>query len=192
MEIGEGFSKSKSDDVKAILMSACRNGMSNLPLSTMLLAAKCILFRGMKLQDAVELYNKYIGNWGGTATTYRFEAIKDGKVVSTVVKKPMTKAHLSVTCSHQELVEGKTYDVAAIRIQARNEDEQVLSFANMPVKLRVEGPIALIGPDCISLQGGMGGTYVKTTGEAGEAKLFIENENCEMVIIPFQIIKKEL
>ena len=146
----------------------------------------------MKLQDAVELYNKYIGNWGGTATTYRFEAIKDGKVVSTVVKKPMTKAHLSVTCSHQELVEGKTYDVAAIRIQARNEDAQVLSFANMPVKLRVEGPIALIGPDCISLQGGMGGTYVKTTGEAGEAKLFIENENCETVIIPFQIIKKEL
>ena len=48
----------------------------------------------MKPMQAVALYNRYIGDWGGTSTEYRFEAIKDGRVVQTVVKKPMTKLQL--------------------------------------------------------------------------------------------------
>lgn len=176
MERGEGFSKRKSEDVKRILMSACRNGMAKLPLSTKLLAAKCILFRGMRMQDAVDLYNKYVGNWGGAATSYKFEAIKNGKVVKTVEKKPMTEPQLLVTCSHATLREENTYDVAAVRIRAVSESGNILHYSQAPIELTTEGPIEIIGPSLISLQGGMGGTYVKTTGKSGEAKLILHSE----------------
>jgi hypothetical protein len=32
----------------------------------------------MKMEDAVALYIKYVGDWGGESTSHRFEAIKDG------------------------------------------------------------------------------------------------------------------
>ena len=48
-------------------------------------------------------------------------------------------------------------------------------FANEPVQFEVKGVLELIGPKTICLQGGMGGTYVKTTGQAGEGILTIEN-----------------
>ncbi len=39
-------------------------------------------------------YNRYIGDWGGTSTTYRFEAVSDGGVTAELIKKPMTKVVL--------------------------------------------------------------------------------------------------
>ena len=190
MEEGEGFSKSKSEDIKKILMSACKTGMSNLTFKTKLLAAKCILFRGMKLQDAVDLYNKYVGNWGGTATTYKFEAIKNDKVVRTVEKRPMQKAHMKVLCSHLDLTEDTTYDVASVRIRAVSEDDNLLSFCSEPLQLETEGPITVIGPSIVSLQGGLGGTYVKTTGKTGEARLIIKSKLLGEERITFQVKEK--
>ena len=55
-----------------------------------------------------------------------------------------------------------------------DENGRVLPFYNDPVTLSVEGPIELIGPSVIGMSGGMGGTYVKTTGGKGQAKLTIE------------------
>ena len=46
-------------------------------------------------------------------------------------------------------------------------------FRSDPVVLETDGVIELIGPDIVSLQGGMGGTYVRTTGEEGEGRLTI-------------------
>ena len=71
--------------------------------------------------------------------------------------------------------------MAAIRIEARDEYGNLLSFFNEPVSFEVSGPVELIGPSVISLEGGMGGTYIKTTGECGEARLVIRNAQTEPV-----------
>ena len=87
----------------------------------------------------------------------------------------MTQPSLRIRINKVLLEETSTYDVAAVRIEAIDQNGNVLPFANEPLKLSVEGPIALIGPELISLQGGMTGTYVKTTGEKGSAYLIIES-----------------
>ncbi len=181
----EGFSRAKSEDVKAVLMSACKNGMNHLPMKTMLKAAKCVLFRGMKMQDAVDLYQKYVGNWGGTATTYHFEAIKDGKVVASNTKKPASQVKLSVDVDHTELCEQESYDVACVRIKALSELDNVLHFYQEPIVLETEGPIEIIGPKVVSFQGGMTGTYVKTVGKSGNAVLRITSPQAEDIEIQF-------
>ena len=191
LQNGENFSKGKVKDVKKVLQSVSENGLNHLPLKTLLLAAKCMLLRGMKMTDAVELYNKYIGNWGGTATEYRFEAIRDGKVVKTVRKRPVNRPRLLIESSHTVLTEGTTYDVAAIRLRAVSEEGSTLSCCNEPLTLSVDGPLSIIGPSTIALQGGMGGTYVRTCGITGSAELTITGDLLGEHTVEFQIANRK-
>jgi beta-galactosidase len=188
MEKEEGFSHGKAEDVKKILLACNKFGIAHLPFKIKMLAAKCILFRGLNISDAFTLYNKYIGNWGGTYTTYKFEAIKAGQVVKSQIRKAVTKVYLDVKVSHTELKEENTYDVSSIQIKAVDDNNVVLSFYQDPVFLEAEGPIEIIGPNYVSLRGGMGGTYIKTTGKKGIAKLRISGNNLEEVVIEFNII----
>ena len=45
----------------------------------------------------------------------------------------------------------------------------------------------IIGPSAVSLKGGMGGTYIKTVGEEGEAVLHIVNMQAGEIKINFNI-----
>ena len=141
----------------------------------------------MSMTDAVAMYNKYVGDWGGESTTYRFEAYKDGEMVKELTANPMTKHSLDYLVDHTQLKEGKTYDVAAIRIYDKDENGRILHFANDPVSLSTVGPIEIIGPSLISLQGGMGGTYIRTTGKTGDAKLIITPQQGSSRTINFKI-----
>ena len=40
----------------------------------------------------------------------------------------------------------------------------------------MEGPLRILGPSVVPLRGGMAGTYLATTGEAGPAKLHCRME----------------
>lgn len=187
MEKGEGFSHSYAEDMKKILIAANKFGMTHLPLHILLLAAKLMLCSKMKISDAVSLYNKYVANWGGSVTTYRFEAVQNGKVVKTVEKKPVNSIALDVKVSHTVLVEENTYDVAAVRVRAVDGSGATLPFYQEPLFLEAEGPIRIIGPGHITLRGGMGGTYVKTVGESGKALLRIRGEHTETTEIIFEV-----
>ncbi len=207
MEKGEGFSHKKAEEVKQILLVANKYGLAHLPLKIKLLAAKCIVFRGMSMGDAVELYNKYVGNWGGTSTSYRFEAVRDGKVVAVSEKGTMKQVKLETDVSHTNLVEENTYDVAAVRIRAVSADKagkagvtssnttygttgNLLNFYQEALQLETEGDIALIGPSIITLKGGMGGTYIKTVGRDGKGILRIKGSDVETVEIHFGVERK--
>ena len=49
----------------------------------------------------------------------------------------------------------------------------------------------LVGPDVISLSGGATGTYIRTLGRAGHARLTISCEGADPVIIDFTIEREE-
>ena len=111
---------------------------------------------------------KYIGNWGGKESKFRFEGIKDGQVVKTVIKGAMTKIALEVIPSADELVEGSTYDVMSFRIRVTDEYGNVLPFFNRRLRAEVSGDAEIIGSADVDINGGMGGVYVRSTGRAGE------------------------
>lgn len=192
IEKNENFKPAQAKEVKNILNATARYGLSNLPKSIYLTALKLMAVYHMKPTQAVTLYNRYIGDWGGAATSYRFEAVKNGKVVKEIVKEPAVFLHLDAETDHKELMEKTTYDVAAIRIRMLDEHENQMYFYNEPVLLETEGPIELIGPPVISLQGGMGGTYIRTTGETGDAIVRIRTMQTEEVTIDFHIIKARM
>lgn len=187
---GECYPKRQGALVKYCMNAVATNGMKITPKLVWSALQLVVLYR-MNPADAVPLYNKYVGDWGGESKQYRFDAVKDGKVVKSVIKTPMTTAQLEATCSHTRLVEGITYDVAEIRIKAIDEYGNQLYFMQDPVIIEAEGPIEIIGPSCIPLQGGMSGIYVKSTGTEGEAKVTLRCASMEPVEINMQVICKE-
>lgn len=187
IEKNENFKPAQAKGIKDALNATARYGLSNLPKSVYLTAIKMMLIYHMKPTQAVTLYNRYIGDWGGASTSYRFEAVRDGKVVKQIVKEPMTSLHLQAQADHNDLAENHTYDVAAIRIRMLDEHENQVNFYNGVVMLEAEGPVELIGPAVVSLQGGMGGTYIRTTGLAGEALVRIRTFQTEDVVLTFTV-----
>ena len=162
-------------------------GYPNITPMPTKMAKKCLTAYETTIDQIVNLYAKYVGNLGSQSTVYRFEAIKDGRVVKTVTKTQMDKISLETQTSHTNLHEGTSYDVSVVRIRAVDENGNLLSYSNEAIKVTAEGPIEIIGPDMFSLRGGMAGFYVKTTGEKGEANVKISCPRFEDKIIEFKI-----
>lgn len=171
----EGFDEKTAMAVKECLLAVAKFGPSSLPPKILAKFARLMLLKGFKFSDGVELYGKYIGNWGGEATKWRFDAVKGGRIVCSVTRCPGQRVHLEVSTSKTQLCEGDTYDAAAVRIRAVDEYGNLAPYWQEPVILKCSGPIMLIGPEIISLKGGSGGCYVKTCGSSGSAELCVND-----------------
>ena len=100
----------------------------------------------------------------------------------------MNKPSLKVDVSSTTLKEKNSYDVASIRIRAVDENGNLLPYYQEPIQIEVEGPVSIIGNKILTLKGGMGGLYIKTTGEKGSAKVRLINPQVETIEIPFNIV----
>lgn len=183
----ERFRPKHAKEITDAMNLVARGSLNHIPKRLYLTALKLLLIYHIDFAEVTRLYTKYIGDWGGTATIYRFDAIKDGKVVKSVTKEPVRKIRLEAEADHTILTEQHSYDVALVRIRAVDDHGNVLPFYQEPVRLITEGDISIIGPDTIALQGGMGGTYVKSTGRSGRGALLLQSQTAGEIRIPFQI-----
>ena len=184
----ERFRPKHAKEITDAMNLVARGSLNHIPKRLYLTALKLLLIYHIDFAEVTRLYTKYIGDWGGTATVYRFDAIKDGKVVKSVTKEPVREIRLEAEADHTILTEQHSYDVALVRIRAVDDHGNVLPFYQEPVRLIAEGDISIIGPDTIALQGGMGGTYVKSTGRSGRGALLLQSQTAGEIRIPFQIM----
>ena len=184
----ERFRPKHAKEITDAMNLVARGSLNHIPKRLYLTALKLLLIYHIDFAEVTRLYTKYIGDWGGTATIYRFDAIKDGKVVKSVTKEPVREIRLEAEADHTILTEQHSYDVALVRIRAVDDHGNVLPFYQEPVRLITEGDISIIGPETIALQGGMGGTYVKSLGRSGQGALLLQSLTAGEVRIPFQIM----
>ncbi len=170
----EGYSPAAAKDIKECLNAFCIYGMEMPPLLKAKFA-KAMLQHKLTMADAGRLHGKYIANWGALAACYRFDAIANGKVVASVTKEPAETVQLEAIVRNSHLIDGPTWDCASVQLRAVDQNKNTLPYCNEIVTFTLEGPATLIGPASIPLRGGLGGTYVKTTGQAGEITL-----HCQM------------
>ncbi len=183
----EGFGKAKANMLRDCLLAASRYGLEHLPASKKIKFAWASLLYRLDHEDAYALYGKYVGNWGQAAPVWRFDAVKGGVVVASSCKTQSHVLHLDARPSKTILNEGDSYDSAAVRIRLMDECDNVAVYAQAPLSFTVQGPIELIGPSAAAVEGGMSGTYVRTTGEKGEAKLCISSTVTAPVEITFTV-----
>lgn len=183
----ENMPPKKAEDIKALLNEVARRGIVRMSPQFMAKAAIAAARYRMRTDDMAALYYRYVGNWGGKVSTYRFEAIKDGDVVRERIISAATTVHIEAASNTEILREQKTYDVALVRIRAVDENKNLLCFYNDPVTFSTEGAVEVIGPGTISLNGGMGGVYVRSKG-SGEGVLTITDSRKEAVKVKFKVI----
>lgn len=183
----EGYSEKKAADLHACLNSAAKYGLANMPIGDKLKMGAAMVKYKMKFEDGYALYGKYVGNWGGEATKWRFDAVKDSKILATQTKCPGSRLHIEAVTSKTELFEGDVYDMAAVRIAVKDENSNIASYAQLPIKLVLTGDAELVGPDTVTAEGGLCGTYIRTSGKAGKAQLTIHCPGTEDVVIDYII-----
>ena len=189
LETQEGFDRKKADLLKNALLTIQKKGLSGLTPADMAKLGYAMVKFGMNYEDAVALYGKYVGNWGGEATIWRLDAEKNGEVVKSVTCCPSAELHLEAVASYTDLREIDTYDMAAVRIRVLDAYGNIAPYAQLPVQLTLEGEAQLVGPDIVTAEGGMTGTYIKTIGKPGRAKLTISSAQTGSLELDFTITK---
>jgi beta-galactosidase len=176
------FTKAQAKLIKQALNQVTLCGFKPTPALAWI-AFRLVVLHHVSPSKAVPIYNKFIGDWGGESREYKFEAIKDGKVVKTVKKAAVTSAHIDAKVSHTLLTELHTYDVANVRVKIADQNDNQLYFFSQPVSFEVEGPFEIIGPKTVTPVGGATGVYIKSIGEDGDGKLTIKSDGLETVQI---------
>lgn len=168
--------ESEADKIKKVLHGILQHGYDKLFDEEKQVLDSLLAQKKVTEAQLWEYFSRYLGNLGagGTVTTsFRFEAYRNGKLVKTVVKMPAKHVAIKAEPSHTELKEETTYDVAAVRIRAMDENGNQHPYCQEAMLLKAEGAIEIIGPTLVSLKGGSAGTYVKTIGKSGKGTLSI-------------------
>lgn len=186
----EDFTEKQAQYVKDILNESSRFGMNNLSVEAKGKAAYLMMRCGMDHDAAYRLYGKYIGNWGDKSVMFRFEAYKDGKLVKELKVAPFEERVLSVEVDHTDLIEDKTYDVAAVRIRMTDQNGNGMPYFFGALNATVSGEFELIAESPVILRAGMGGLYVRTTGKEGRGTLTLSAPGCESKTVDFTIAIK--
>ena len=194
----EGFTGRKAKLLHKALNAAAQYGIAGLPLPDLLRMGWCMLRYRLTYDDGVRLFGKYVGNWGGEAVIWRYEAIKDGRVIAVREVSPGTRLHLEVSDKQLTMTEKDTYDMALVRIRFMDERGTPAVYVTTPVHFSLtdengnelakeSAPIAIVGPAVTASQGGAAGVILKTCGRAGTAVLKIWTDCTEPVTIPVSI-----
>ncbi len=189
LEKKEGYSHNKAETMKEVMVAIAKYGQYNLPLKYKFKMATLMMFSKMTIAEGTRLYSEYVGNWGGEATTYRFEAIKEEQVVNIIEKSAVKKAYLKVTTDTSILEDGITYDVATVRVQVVDEQGHELPYYQGVISFEVMGNIELIGPANVTAIGGSVGTYVKSNGRMGAGVLRVFGEGLEEVSVAYDVFR---
>lgn len=185
----EGFSPKKAELVRGLLHALKKTGPSNITAAMKLRMGYGVVRYGLTVKQVADLYGKYVGNWGGEATRWRFDAKRDGRVIASRTCSPGSVLHADIRCSESVLTEGDTYDVAAVRIRILDEHGNIAPYAQLPVCLEASGAVSLIGPDTVTAEGGSCGCYLRSEGAAGTGSLRVSVQGMEPVVLNFEVRK---
>ena len=190
IEKHERFDPKTANALKDCLNAVAKHGLTALSPKILAKMGLVMAAKGLKYQDCVDLYGKYVANWGGEMTTWKFVAKKNSKEVASVTRGPVQSLHLNARTDTLTLTEKGTWDMATIRFTAVDGYGNVLPYCSRIVTVRLDGPLEIVGPKQIALSGGMGGTYVRTTGECGRATVTLACDGMEPVTFSYQVSKE--
>lgn len=103
--------------------------------------------------------------------TYRFEAVRGGKVIAVRRFEPLSPAGIELRADRTVLRCGNAWEAAAVRIRACDRCGNPLPYFEDPVLLETEGEVEIIGPELLTLRGGSGGVWVRPKAGPGSGTL---------------------
>ncbi len=165
----EKMSHKDAELTKKILKAVGKYG-NHLPLRYKLRILYLLKKYKMTYDQGVMMFYRYIGGWGSQKMSYRFEGYQNQQLMKTKYKENNEMFEYVLDIKKRELKIEDTYDVARCTISKVNQAEELVHYSFDPVEISVTGALELIGPNLISLQGGVVGFWVKTKSR-GKGKI---------------------
>ena len=179
----EPYSKEDCDRIKSVLMSIIKNGL-NIPIREKIKMGLVLAKHKLSIDQAAKFYEKYVGKWGSESIEYKFEAVIKGKVVDTQIIGATHVHRLYIHVDDSELKESDTYETTRIVVEHVNSHGNPMDYSTEVIKIDIDGPLRLIGPNTLALTGGSVAFWVRTIGEKGEARIKVSSQNYwEQVVV---------
>jgi len=141
------------------------------------------------MNDAMELFMKYLGNQEKTPTNWRFEGYIQEELVKTIDKGQMMESSILVEPQKQKLLHDLTYDMIRIAIKAVDQYNNILDYSNESFTIETSSSLTLIGPKNQALIAGSTGIYVRSNYPDKEAYVKLIFNNYEPKTINLTIEK---
>ncbi len=185
----DGLDEKSAAALKNALVAANADGFL-LPPHHYAEVVYAFLHGRMSFQKIYDIITKHFANWGAEQITYRFDGYKDGVLVKSITRTAVTETALALKADSTELIEDDTYDVTRIELLAVDGFGNRLPFADNAVKVSVEGPVSVIGPETFALVGGDRAFWVRTVGRSGKATVTVEAVDLGTYTVELNIVKK--
>jgi len=147
--------------IKKDLMSYNQYGFS-MPLFDKLRFANLMLIHHLTMEDAMNIYGKYIGNWGSENSYYRFEGYTNNEMVVSSVRGQGRIFTLVAQADQHVLHHDDTYDVTRITVKLLDEFDNIQAFGNETILVKTTGSVKVLGPENVALSGGSTGIYIRS------------------------------
>ena len=156
---------------------AATQGFNALTLKERLYLAFMMSKYKVTYAELVDLYNTYVGSWGGIAKTYTFKGYKNDTLVVEKKVGPSKSFDLDVHASKEALENKETYDALSIHVKHIDENGSLMQYSNRVIHIEVSGPVKVLGDEYQSLLGGQLTLYVLSENKSGKAKIKISMDD---------------
>ena len=176
--VGETFKEERFDKkywprIAKMFTHAATQGFNALTLKEKLFLFFMMKKYKVQYSELVDLYNTYVGSWGGIAKTYTFKGYKNGQLVVTKKVGPSKQFDLEVRCDKTTLENKETYDATRIVLRHIDENGSTMQYSNRVITIECEGPIKVLGENHQALLGGQLSLFVFSKQEKGQGKIKI-------------------
>jgi beta-galactosidase len=177
----EGISSKDALKIVKALNLVGREGIAHLGAKDLLPFIPAILHSKLNMDRLYSFYGKYVAGWGEKSSTYTLKGYKEGKLVNEKKYGNSTKFFYRYEVSKQHLINDKTYDVARVSIKFVDEFGTQEHYANRILSFKTFGPLEVIGPKVVAMDGGDISVYVrsKETSSLTRARLVIDTDEGE-------------
>ncbi|HMM00978.1 MAG TPA: glycoside hydrolase family 2 TIM barrel-domain containing protein [Bacilli bacterium] len=171
----ERFSSKDKKRLKKILGYAGIHGSNRLSVLYKLRVAFLMMKYHLSYADLVELWNKYVSNWGSDKVVYRFVGYRDNAPIISKEYGPSLSFHIALTASKTELKADSTYDMVLVSVELLDQFNNRASYAFYPLHIKTSNNIALLSLKSDTLVGGATSIIIRNVnGKKGVGYLQVE------------------
>ena len=171
------FKEKSWSKIAKMFTHAATQGFNALTLKEKLYLVYTMKKYKVTYADVVDLYNTYVGSWGGIAKTYTFKGYKNDALVVEKKVGPSKSFDLDVRPSKTVLENKETYDALSIHLKHIDENGSLMQYSNRVIHIETTGPITVLGGEYQSLLGGQLTLYVFSKEQKGKGKIKISMDN---------------
>lgn len=170
IELNEPYKKKDAKKIKKVLLSFSKYGF-DMPFKDKLTVLNLMMRKIINMDDAINLFSKYLANQELTPTIFKFEGYLADNLVKTVYRGHMMEAKMIIEADRNQLHHDLTYDMTRIVVKMIDQFVNILDYANEVVTVETADGLEVVGPKSSALNGGSTAFYIRTIAPVDKTKV---------------------